>query len=114
MKTRSAKSKGRRLQLEIRDSLRETFKTKGLVEGDIECTIMGESGRDIKLSPLAEKLIPYDIEAKNQEKISLWSCLEQAEANTKKGRIPLLVFKRNRSKTYAVIEYEEFIKLISK
>lgn len=114
MKIRSAKNKGRRLQVDIRDALREAFKSKGLVEGDIECTIMGESGRDIKLSPLAEKLIPYDIEAKNQEKISLWACLEQAEINTKKERIPALVFKRNRSKTYAIIEFNEFLKLISK
>ena len=44
---------------------------------------MGESGRDIRLSPSAEKVVPFDIECKNTEKINIWSALEQAEKNTK-------------------------------
>ena len=58
------------------------------------------SGEDIVLSPAAKKLIRYSFECKNQERLNLWSSLEQAEGN--------------RSKTYAVIEFDHFIELINK
>jgi len=74
---------------------------------------MGESGEDIKLSPAARKLIPYSFECKNQEKLSIWSSLEQAAENSG-DYPPVLIFKRNRSKTYVVVELEEFIKFIKK
>ena len=73
---------------------------------------MGESGEDIKLSPAARKLIPYSFECKNQEKLNIWDSLSQAEENA--GNYdPVLIFKRNRSKTYAVINIEKFIELIN-
>ena len=50
---------------------------------------------------------------KNQERLNLWSSIEQAESN-KGNRQPVLVFKRNRSKTYAVIDFVHFIELINK
>ena len=110
MKTRSAKAKGRRLQNKIRDLLLEEFKE--LEPDDIRTAIMGETGEDIKLSPAARKLIPYSFECKNQEKLSIWSSLEQAAENSG-DYPPVLIFKRNRSKTYVTIELEEFIKLIN-
>ena len=110
MKTRSAKNKCKRLQNKVRDILLETFDT--LEPDDIRSAVMGDSGEDIQLSPAARKLIPYSIECKNQEKLNIWSALEQAEDNSKDST-PVLIFKRNRSKTYAVLEIEEFIKLIS-
>ena len=110
MNTRSGKAKGRRLQNKIRDLLLEHFSDK-LEPDDIKVAIMGESGEDIKLSPAARKLIPYSFECKNQEKLSIWSSLEQAAENS--GYYPpVLIFKRNRSKTYVVVELEEFMKLI--
>ena len=111
MKTRSGKAKGRRLQNKIRDLLLEHFSDK-LEQDDIKVAIMGESGEDIKLSPAARKLIPYSFECKNQEKLSIWSSLEQAAENSG-DYPPVLIFKRNRSKTYVTIELEEFIKLIN-
>ena len=110
MKTRSAKNKGKRLQNSVRELLLETFTE--LEPDDIKSTTMGESGEDIQLSPAARKLIPYSFECKNHEKLNIWSALEQAEDNSKDST-PVLIFKRNRSKTYAVLEIEEFIKLIS-
>ena len=109
MKSRSAKNKGKRLQNSFRDLLLETFNQ--LEPDDIRSAIMGESGEDIKLSPAARKLIPYSFECKNQEKLNIWSSLEQAENNSK-GHVPLLIFKRNRTKTYAVLELKDFIRLI--
>ena len=111
MKTRSAKNKGKRLQNKVRDLLLETFKGK-LEPDDIRSITMGESGEDILLSPAARRLIPYSFECKNQEKLSIWSALEQAEENSG-DYPPVLIFKRNRSKTYVTIELEEFIKLIN-
>ena len=110
MKTRSAKNKGKRLQNSVRDILLETFK-EDLEPDDIKSAVMGDSGEDIQLSPAARKFIPYSIECKNQEKLNIWSSLEQAEDNSKDST-PVLIFKRNRSKTYAVIEFKEFVELI--
>ena len=111
MKTSSGKAKGRRLQNKIRDLLLEHFSDK-LEPDDVKVAIMGESGEDIKLSPAARKLIPYSFECKNQEKLNIWSSLEQADENSG-DYPPVLIFKRNRSKTYVTIELEEFIKLIN-
>tara|TARA_A100001201_G_scaffold128988_2_gene114241 strand:- start:253 stop:585 length:333 start_codon:yes stop_codon:yes gene_type:complete len=109
MNTRSRKNKGKRLQNSVRDVLLETFNT--LEPDDIRSAVMGESGEDLKLSPAARKLIPYSFECKNQEKINIWESLSQAEENAEKGK-PVLVFKRNRSKTYAVLELKDFVELI--
>ena len=111
MKTSSGKAKGRRLQNKIRDLLLEHFSDK-LEPDDVKVAIMGESGEDIKLSPAARKLIPYSFECKNQEKLNIWASLEQAKENSG-DYSPVLIFKRNRSKTYVTIELEEFIKLIN-
>jgi|TARA_X000000368_G_C22946792_1_gene674739 hypothetical protein len=109
MKTRSAKSKGRRLQNQIKELLLESFKE--LEPDDVRSAIMGETGEDIKLSPAARRQIPYSFECKNQEKINIWESLNQAEENSG-DYPPVLIFKRNRSKTYAVLELEDFIDLI--
>jgi len=109
MKTRSAKNKGKRLQNSVRDILLETFTE--LEQDDIKSTTMGESGEDIQLSPAARKIIPFAFECKNQEKLNIWSSLEQAEENAQ-SHTPVLIFKRNRSKTYAVLEIKDFIDLI--
>ena len=110
MKSRSAKNKGKRLQNSVRDLLLETFNQ--LEPDDIRSAIMGESGEDIKLSPAARKLIPYSFECKNQEKLNIWDSLKQAEENSGVSS-PVLIFKRNRSKTYVTLELEDFLKLIN-
>ena len=110
MKTSSGKAKGRRLQNKVRDVLLEHFSDK-LEPDDIRTAIMGETGEDIKLSPAARRLIPYSFECKNQEKLNIWSSLEQAKENSG-DYPPVLIFKRNRSKTYVTVELEEFMKLI--
>ena len=109
MKTSSAKAKGRRLQQKVRDLLLETFTE--LEPDDIRSTSMGVSGEDLQLSPAARKLIPFAIECKNQEKLNVWDSLKQAEENSG-DYDPVLIFKRNRSKTYAVLEINDFIDLI--
>ena len=110
MKTRSAKSKGRRLQNQVKELLLEAFTE--LEPDDIRTAIMGETGEDIKLSPAARKEIPFSFECKNQEKINIWESLNQAEENSG-DYPPVLIFKRNRSKTYAVLEIDDFIDIIN-
>jgi hypothetical protein len=109
MSAKSAKAKGRRLQNLTRDLLREAFSS--LEEDDIKSQTMGMPGEDIVLSPAARKIIKYSFECKNKERLDLWKSLEQAEENSE-DRTPVLVIKRNRSKTYAVIEIDHFIDLI--
>jgi len=111
LKTNSAKAKGRLLQNKVVDDLLLAFSQ--LEPDDIRSTSSGVNGVDVQLSPAAKKLIPYSIECKNQEKTSIWAWLKQAAINA--GSLePALIFKRNRSKIYVVIELPEFIKLIKK
>ena len=116
MNIKSAKAKGRNLQNYVRDKLRQVFVEEwelipGLEDDDIKSQTMGMTGEDIVLSPSAKKLIPYSFECKNTEKLNLWKAIEQSCSNCE-DRDPVVVIKRNRSKVYAVIEFNNFIKLI--
>jgi hypothetical protein len=109
MKPRSAKNKGKRLQNKVRDLILEKFNQ--LEPDDVRSVTMGESGEDILLSPAARKLFPFSTECKNQEKLNIWSSLEQAETNSGK-HIPIVIFKRNRTKTYVALEFEKLLELL--
>ena len=110
MKPRSAKNKGKRLQNIIRDLILEKFDI--LEPDDVRSITMGDSGEDILLSPAARKLFPFSVECKNQEKLNIWGALEQAEDNSG-NHTPLVIFKRNRSKTYAVLEFDRLLELLN-
>ena len=112
MKPRSAKNKGVRLQNNVAKTLAESFELEYGKDKDLQGREMGQSGTDIRMSRTAKKAIPFDIECKNKEKLNIWRALQQAEDNTEAGRIPLVVFKRNRSKTYAVLELKELLALL--
>jgi hypothetical protein len=73
---------------------------------------MGMSGEDIVLSPAAKKLIPYSFECKNKERLNIWQSIEQCEDNSN-GSIPVVVIKRNRSKVYAIMEFDEWLEIAS-
>ena len=109
MKPRSAKNKGKRLQNDVRDLILEKFNQ--LEPDDVRSITMGDSGEDILLSPAARKLFPFSVECKNQEKLNIWSSIEQAENNSG-NHTPLVIFKRNRTKTYAVLEFDKLLKLL--
>jgi hypothetical protein len=110
MKPRSAKNKGKRLQNNVRDLILEKFNQ--LEPDDVRSVTMGDSGEDILLSPAARRLFPFSVECKNQEKLNIWSSLEQTETNSGK-HVPLLIFKRNRTKTYAVLEFDKLLELLN-
>lgn len=125
MRPQSAKAKGRRLQQWVRDTLLSLC--PALTPDDIRSTSMGAQGEDIQLSPAACAVYPFSIECKNTEKINIHAALEQAEAHASKQYIheggsirslllytPIVVFKKNKSKTYVALEFEEFLRLTRK
>lgn len=105
----ASKAKGRRLQNEIVKKILEVFPE--LTERDVMSRAMGSKGEDIVLSEEAAKRFPFSIEAKYRENLQLWKAIEQAEDN-RKDLTPVLVFRRNRSKTYCVLEFDDFLKLV--
>lgn len=110
MTPKSGKAKGRRLQDKVVERIRALY---GCHPDDCRPAIMGESGTDVKLSPAMQERFPYAIECKNTERIAIWQALEQCESNAKRtGLRPLLVFSRNRSPVYAVIQWDEFMALV--
>jgi len=111
MKTRSAKAKGRKLQDFVRDIFRDIFRDK-LEEDDITSRQMGGAGTDIVFTPSARKLIPFDIEAKNQERFNLNEAMNQAIENSKEGRIPVVVYSRNKDDVYISIKFMDLINLL--
>ena len=113
MNPKSGKAKGRRLQNYVRDKLREIYiknwtKLPRLREDDIKSQTMGMGGEDIVLSPTARDIIPYSFECKNKERLNVWQSIEQCEDNCN-GSIPVVVFKRNQSKVYAIMEFDEWL-----
>ena len=118
MNPKSSKAKGRRLQNYVRDKLREVYiklwtKAPRLEMDDIKSQTMGMSGEDIVLSPAARKLIPYSFECKNKERLNIWQSIKQCEQNSS-GSIPVVVIKRNNSKIYAIMEFDEWLEIASK
>lgn len=111
MKPQSAKAKGRRLQQQIVGDLLLTF--PHLSEDDIRSTSMGASGEDIQMSTAARQSIPFSFEAKNQERVNIWSSIEQARTNTPITATPAVIFKKNNEQPHVVIPWKSFLELIN-
>ncbi len=58
--------------------------------------------------------MPFHIECKKQEKLNIWKALKQAEDDCPDDKTPIVVFARNRSKDYVVIEMDEFLEIVKK
>ena len=112
MRPQSCKSKGRRLQQKVASDIRDAF--QHLTEDDCHSTPMGAHGEDVRLSTAARECVNLSIECKNVEKINIWGCLQQCEANAKDGTTPCLVFSRNRSPIYAVVPWRMLLGLHKK
>ena len=112
------KNKGRTLQDWITKTIRDiTGLDSGVTtthEGDVQSRSMGSQGVDIVLSPYAKTIIPFDIEAKRCEKWQIDMWWEQATSNSQKGRIPIIIAKKNRKNAMVIIDAETFLKLTLK
>ena len=105
------KAKGRRLQQNVVNTILKWFPK--LTERDVKSVPMGKSGEDIELSTAAIKYFPFAVEVKCQEKLNIWAALEQAEGeNRDKNLIPMVIFKRNRSKIYCAFEFDKLIEIM--
>ena len=108
---RSRKSKGAAFQSYIRDLLLEKF-CDTLEPDDIKTAVMGESGIDIKLSPAAQRLFPWAVEAKRTEKMSVPAWWEQAKTNATDKLKPLIITKQNRKEPLVILSLEDFLSLL--
>jgi len=109
--TQSKKSKGRRLQKKIVELILSKFKS--LTKDDIWSRPMGCSGTDIVLSAAAAKVFPYEIEAKNTEKLNIWDAINQSQQeNRNPDRIPMVVFKKNGQEIYCCLKFNHFMNLL--
>jgi len=109
MNNKSRKQKGRRLQNFVRDNLLKVF--PHLKPEDVQVAIINEPGADIKLSRIGKKLIPYQFECKNQEKMkTIYDWFKQAK---KHGNLEaVLVCKQNSKEELAVISFKHLLELI--
>jgi hypothetical protein len=100
---RRPKAKGNRYEKVVRDQLREA----GYVNTKRNLQSGGQGGGD-----LIESIPGYSIECKAQERLNIWKALEQAENAGKPTDTPLVIFKRNRSISYACLPLEDFLALV--
>ena len=54
------------------------------------------------------------IEVKFTEHLNIWNALAQSEKDAGADEIPIVVFKRNRSKDYVALSLENFIEIFKK
>jgi len=110
MRTSSCKAKGRRACQEFQQLILRWF--PDLTQKDVRVTPSGVTGADIQLSQAAEKVFPYAIEVKNQEKLNIWQSLDQTQRHSDGLELkPLLAFRRNRSELYVALKAEHFFEL---
>lgn len=115
IKPSSCKNKGRRFQQEVEHALKNTF--DHLKGNDIRSTSMGCPGADLILSTAALRVLPYDFEMKNQEKLQLWAAIKQCnkrvDADTDAEIYPMLVIRKNRTKPLAIMPLGHYCHLLN-
>lgn len=100
---RKPKAKGNRYEKQVRDILRDagwTSAKRNLQSG-------GQGGGD-----LIEGIPGYSIECKAQESLNIWKALEQSEAAAKATDTPIVIFKRNGTRSYVAMPLDDFIPLV--
>lgn len=111
MDIRSAKKKGRRLCLVVKEMLLEA--APELDAGDLAVNPASCPGEDIWLSPAARKVYPLAFECKNQETAHVWKWIAQAKGYAKDGRCPVVVFSRNKEpEPYVIVSLRDFLFLM--
>lgn len=93
-KARSRIQKGREFQKKVKLLIQKAFK---LGDDDIRTPVGAETGEDVKLSQRAREQVGLSIECKCVKSLNVWKSLEQAKANTPKGSVPALIFRRSVS-----------------
>jgi len=66
----------------------------------------GKDSPDVK-----HNMTRLHIEAKDVEKLNIWNALEQSRRDAGDDEIPVVMFKRNRTKVYVAVPFEEFMEM---
>tara|TARA_R110002110_G_scaffold320179_1_gene532954 strand:+ start:402 stop:767 length:366 start_codon:yes stop_codon:yes gene_type:complete len=102
--------KGTKLQKDIVKDILKHF--SDLDSSDVVSAPECANGADIQLSDKAKELFPYQIEAKNQNRMKeLWKVMDQAKSH---GTLePVAVVKRDGEEALLIVKPEVFIKLVA-
>lgn len=108
---RSRKSKGMQFQKEVIGYILDYF--PDLTENDLKSIPSGVPGEDIWVSEVGKRRLPCDFECKRTERLDLWKSIAQVEKRCEKtGKIPVLVFRKNRSNPMVCIGLQEFLQML--
>lgn len=107
----SCKAKGRRCAEEVKALIHSRFPL--LEDGDVRITTSSVPGPDLLFSPAAERKLNIVVECKNTEALQPWAAIAQAESYKTATITPVVFFKRNRSKLYAIIGAEDLVDLLA-
>ena len=66
----------------------------------------------MQLSSRARTLVPFSIEAKNQERLNIWDALAQSQRNCSTSCHPCVVFTRNHHDTFIALPWSRFLDLL--
>lgn len=114
IKPRSAKNKGMRLQKLVGERISKLIGLPFGPDEDIASRESGQPGTDIRLSKKARKWFPFSIEAKNQERISIYKAIEQAKSNMYENTDWLVVAKKNHHDPIVIMDLEVFFGLLER
>jgi Holliday junction resolvase len=103
-----AKAKGKNFERLIAKKIGEAFNCSRTRRTPCSGALPDFKG-DIACLP--DEIKDFCFEVKCQETTKIWEWLKQAESESG-GRTAVLVFTRNRSKEYAVLEFGDFLNLL--
>jgi hypothetical protein len=107
----SRKAKARKLQKYVASWI---SKITGIPHGKdelIESREMGQAGTDVKLIGHAQKMFPFAVECKRQEKLNLHEAIKQAKVYEKEGIDWLVFHKRNDEDAYVTLKADKFFEI---
>lgn len=103
----NSQQKGKRKEREIAKIIAKKF--------DVQCRRTPCSGAlDFKgdIVSLQGVAAEYHWEIKNQEKLNIWSALNQAIRDARPGKTPVVVFSKAFSDNYVALRFDDFINMI--
>ena len=101
--------KGRKLQNLLREKVLKTF--RHLKKAHVQVARTNANGPDLLLSRIAKRLVPFQFEAKAQERMkTIYSWHKQSEKNTNLDGV--VVMKMNGKNPLVVIDMDLFFDLI--
>jgi hypothetical protein len=95
----------------VRDKVLKAF--PHLRPNDIVTAKTGHNGPDLVLSKVARKLVGFNFECKNQQRLStIYTWKKQSDKSAKGKLIGTVVMKMNSRKPLIVLDLDDFMKLI--